>query len=111
MKHSKHEKKAVALDALPLKPVLDELAFVRKAFHDAAARYAGEIEGELEAVREMVATNATKKKVSAECARGLRDMLLILRGLEVKPEKGRRRDLKRIESLVAELRRITDRWE
>jgi hypothetical protein len=37
-------------------------------------------------------------------------MLMLLRGLEVKPDKGRRRDLKRIEALLAELQEITARW-
>jgi hypothetical protein len=31
--------------------------------------------------------------------------------LEVKPAKGRRRDLKKVETLVEDLREIVDRWE
>jgi hypothetical protein len=38
-------------------------------------------------------------------------MLMLLRSLEVKPTKGRRRDLKKIETLVEELRNIVNRWE
>jgi hypothetical protein len=113
VKNSKEQKKPkpITPDGLPLKPVLDELAFVRKCFRDAAAHYTAQVEGELEALRESVATTATRKKVSASCAHGLREILMLLRSLEVKPEKGRRRDLKKIESLVKELRRITDSWE
>ena len=40
----------------------------------------------------------------------LRDMLTLLRTLEVKPEAGRRKDLKKIESLVEELRLLSERW-
>jgi hypothetical protein len=40
----------------------------------------------------------------------MRDMLMLMRELEVKTSKGRRRDLKRIESTVAELRTIAERW-
>ncbi len=40
----------------------------------------------------------------------LRDMLTLLRTLEVKPEAGRRKDLKKIESLVEDLRVLSERW-
>ena len=40
----------------------------------------------------------------------LRDMLTLLRTLEVKPEAGRRKDLKKIESLVEDLRQLSARW-
>ena len=43
--------------------------------------------------------------------KSLRDLLLILREVEVKPEKGRRRDLKRIETAVKDMRRIVENWE
>ncbi len=41
----------------------------------------------------------------------LRDIITLLRTLEVKPLAGRRKDLKKIESLVDELRLMLDRWE
>ena len=40
----------------------------------------------------------------------LRDMLTLLRTLEIKPEAGRRKDLKKIESLVEDLRVLSERW-
>ena len=40
----------------------------------------------------------------------LRDMLTLLRTLEVKPEAGRRKDLKKIETLVEDLRLLSERW-
>ena len=110
MKKSKAEKKS-APDDLPLKAALDELAFVRKAFRDVTAHYASELEGDLAAIREALTGLAGRKKLSAECAHHVRDMLMLMRGLEVKPEKGRRRDFKKIEALVKELRRVVDGWE
>ena len=94
-----------------MKPVLDELAFVRNAFHKVVTHYSGAIEGEISLIRETVAGTASRKKVSPECAHALREMLVLLRGLEVKPEKGRRRDLKKIESVVEEMRKLADAWE
>ena len=40
----------------------------------------------------------------------LRDMTTLLRTLDVKPLAGRRKDLKKIESLVDELRLLVERW-
>jgi hypothetical protein len=37
-------------------------------------------------------------------------MLMLLRSLDVKPAKGKRRDLKKVELLVEELRGIVERW-
>ena len=41
----------------------------------------------------------------------LRDMLTLLRTLQIKPEAGRRKDLKKIEGLVEELRLLSERWD
>ena len=85
--------------------------FVRKALRDAAAKYAARIDGELEGIREAVASLAAQKKVPRERMKSLRDLLLILREVEVKPEKGRRRDLKKIEMAAKEMRRLVEAWE
>lgn len=98
-------------DDLPVQPTLEELVFVRKAFHDAAAHYVARIDGELNEIRETVASLATRKKIPSERVKSLRDLLLVLREVEVKPEKGRRRDLKKVETAVEEMRRIVESWE
>src|SRR4030095_9195280 len=108
VKKSKQHKQGKSPEDLPLKPVLDELAFVRNAFHKVVTHYAAGIEGDISLVRETVAGPASRKKVSPECVHALREMLVMLRGLDVKPEKGRRRDLKKIESVVEELRKLMD---
>ncbi len=102
--------KATSPHDLPVQPALEELMFVRKAFHDALAHYAARVDGELNSVREAVAALETLKKVPEERAHSLRDLLLILREIEIKPEKGRRRDLKKIEGAMKDLRRIVDDW-
>lgn len=90
--------------------VAEELAFLRKNFHDLIAAYTGQIEGEIAVLVEMVKGDAESRKRPAGRVHDLRDMLSLLRGLEIKPAKGRRRDLKKVESLLEELRRIVDRW-
>ena len=51
-----------------------------------------------------------RKKLTTSRAREARDMLVLLRNLGIKPEKGRRRDFKKIDSALEELRYIADRW-
>jgi hypothetical protein len=97
---------------LPLKTVAEELAFLRKSFRDLVAAYASQIEGEITQLHSAVNTEAeSKRKLPASRAHDLRDMLMLLRSLEIKPAKGKRRDLKKVENLVEELRLIADRWE
>ena len=93
------------------KSVADELAFLRKTFRDLASAYATEIEGEITSVMIAVKTDSeSKKKLPASRAHDLRDMLSLLRNLDVRPAKGRRRDLKKLENAVEELRRVVDGW-
>jgi len=93
---------------LPTKPVLDELKFLRTTFRELVAHYTSTIEGEIARLVQLVSTEDEAQKPSH--AGDLRELLLLLRSLEVKPAKGRRRDLKKVESLVDELRRIAERW-
>ena len=98
--------------ALPLKTVAEELAFLRKSFRDLVTAYASQIEAEITQLHSTVNAGAeSKRKLPASRAHDLRDMLMLLRSLEIKPAKGKRRDLKKVENLVEELRTIADRWE
>lgn len=97
-------------DSLPLKPVLDELGFLRRTFREVVAQYAAAIEAEIVQISTLVKTEGEAKRVPAQRTKDMRDLLMLIRSLDVKPAKGRRRDLKRIESLVEEMRTIVERW-
>ena len=108
----KTEPKSKPASALPLATVAEELAFLRKTLRDLVAAYGAAVEGEIARLHTLVSAEAaSKKKLPASRAPDLRDMLMLLRSLDVKPAKGRRRDLKKLENTVAELRAIADRWE
>lgn len=111
-KETASKAKAKAVSDLPLPVVAEELAFLRKLFRDLIAAYGAQVEGEIARIEALVKADAeSRKKLPATRMVDLRDMLMQLRSLEVKPAKGRRRDLKKVETLVAELAAITDRWE
>ena len=108
----KAEPKPKTAAALPLKPVAEELAFLRKSFKELIAAHAANVEGEIARLQMALSEDAkSKKKLPASRMPDLRDMLMLLRNFDIKPAKGRRRDLKKIENLVEELRVIVERWE
>ena len=106
----KPSSKPKAKDLLPTKPLVDELAFLRRNFREIINHYTVAVESEMAQIVALISAESEKKKVPADRAKEMRDMLMLLRGLEIKTSKGRRRDLKRIESLVAELRTIAEQW-
>ena len=80
-------------------------------FRDLVGAYGATVEAEIANVRALLsADSVSKKKLPESRMKDLRDMLLALRSIEVKPAKGRRRDLKKIENVVEELRLIAEHW-
>lgn len=102
--------KPKAKDLLPTKSLVDELAFLRRNFREIVNHYTIAVESEMAQVVALISAESEKKKIPSDRVKEMRDMIMLLRGLEIKTAKGRRRDLKRIESLVAELRTIAERW-
>jgi len=98
------------MEASPLKSAAQELAFLRKMFRETVDQYAARVESDIEAVRESVMSEAKGKKGTAARNRDARDIITLIRTLEIKPDKGRRRDLKKIDSLVEELQRFPENW-
>jgi len=108
--HVKNSPATRAKDTLPIKPVLEELAFLRRTFREVLSHYSASIEGEIAHIANLVTNEGEEKKTVKERAHELRDILMLLRSLDVKPDKGRRRDLKKIETLLEDLRTIVERW-
>lgn len=125
------KKESPAEEASPYKSATEELDALRKTFRVACRHYAERVDMEIIRLRECVATageayRANDRVKAAAGPRGgrttskpdanfqlhdLRDMLTLLRTLEVKPVAGRRRDLKKIEAAVDDLRMLIERWE
>ena len=115
--------------ASPYKSAVEEFDALRKTFRLACQHYAKRIDMEIIRLRERVAgageqyltpgndQRGTGRRRARDAGSGqnhlhdLRDMTTLLRTLEVKPVAGRRKDLKKIESLVDELRLLVERWE
>lgn len=106
--------------ASPIKSAVEEIDALGRLFRVTLKNYAASVETDLHRLREEVAAQevAAKKpngkksspELSPELVRDARDMLTLIRTLEIKPEKGRRRDLKKIEGVIEELRKIVGDW-
>jgi len=97
-------------DAAPFKSITDELEGLRTTLRGAVESYLARLDAEIVQVSEAVEKEASKKKVSSARQRDLRDMLMLLRNASVKTEKGRRKDLKKIDGLVGDLSMLTENW-
>ena len=91
--------------------VCEELENLEKAFQQTLRVYSQRINSDLYLIRHSVESLKGGAKVSLSRIHDLRDMLMLIRKLEIKPEKGRRRDLKRVESLVEDLQGFVHDWE
>ena len=102
--------KSDGTEASPTKAVVSELQNLRTEVREAVESYAARLESDIERVRTTVETGSTGKSLSSARIRDLRDMLTLLRHRQVKAEKGRRKDLKRIEGVVADLAMLIENW-
>lgn len=93
-----------------MKTVVYELDLLRQGFKNSVAAYVGKVERELDEIREAVVKEQQSGNPNPAKLRDLRDMLSLLSRLSVKPEKGRRKDIKKVDSTIRDLRSITESW-
>ena len=94
---------AKSLEVSPIKSVAEELDLLRKSFRESINAYAKRIETQLAQAREQILAQTKNSKTQASRIRDLRDILTLCRTLDLKPDKGRRKDLKKIESALEEI--------
>ena len=103
------EKKAKALKKRSARQqrIIDGLAELRSVSAEIAQSYLANLEASIDQVTSSIRDHqrATDKKRTLK-GRTLKRIANLLDGLSFKPDKGRRKDLKRIESTVAELLRL-----
>ena len=101
---------AKSLEVSPIKSVAEELDLLRKSFRESVNAYAKRIETQLAQAREHILAQTTDSKTQASRIRDLRDILTLCRTLDLKPDKGRRKDLKKIESALEEIQAMIQNW-
>jgi hypothetical protein len=102
---------STALEASPAKSVIEGLAALHDEFRAALQLYASRIDEDISRVQQALLMEASKKKFAPAKLRDMRDMLTLLRKSPVKAGKGRRKDLKKIDALVADLTMLIEHWQ
>jgi hypothetical protein len=88
-----------------------QLEELRSAFLQVLDSFALDVTGRISRVELLVRERSASEKTPRRLDADLDDMRDLLADLKVKPGKGRRRDLKRIQGLVQALEDVVDGWE
>lgn len=103
-------KNSSSSETIPATLVINELDALKRAFAQALAAYGARVETAFDALHAAVASKSKQTILTTRQLRDLRDMLALCRNLRIKPEKGRRKDLKAFESLLEQMRLISENW-
>lgn len=98
------EQEARSADASPAKSLGADLRTLRQLVRTTGRAYVRHLEGELDEISIWAAAQANEKKLPKSAIRDLGDMMTLVRKLDLKPAKGRRKDLKKLDATIGELR-------
>jgi len=93
-----------------MKAVIEEIDTLRAALQSAIEAYGNRLDGELASIQQSILAESEKKRIAQPKLRDMRDILTVLRKSQFKPEKGRRKDIKKIDSLVGDLTLLVENW-
>ena len=97
-------------EASPVKSLTAEIGTFRALFKATLDGHAARMDRDLDTILEKVGALGDADKISAGKLRDIRDMLTLLRHLDVKPDKGRRKDLKKLDSVADDLAMLIENW-
>jgi hypothetical protein len=86
--------------------LLADLADLRRAVRRIGRAYLRRLEGEIDEISAWTNERAKETDLPKARIRDLGDMITLVRKIDSKPEKGRRRDLKKIDNTVSDLREL-----
>lgn len=97
-------------EASPAKALLEELEIFRGVCHGTLDSIGTRLDEQLDAIKLRIEAPGSGSEVSSGKNRDIRDMLTLLRNAGVKPEKGRRKDLKKLDSISDDLTMMVENW-
>jgi hypothetical protein len=97
-------------ESSPATLALSEIERLRVAFRESVAAYVSRIEADFDAVCVKLTELSGREKIPHSKLRDLRDMLTLLRNTQVKTAKGRRKDIKKLDSVADDLRMLVENW-
>jgi hypothetical protein len=107
MKKRKRSKKKKRREVSPVTMLTDELAALRRDLRRTSRAYAARLEVDLAESMAVVVSSKRAEALSREELHDIRDLTIMVRKRKLKPEKGRRKDLRKIDSLIQDVHSIT----
>jgi hypothetical protein len=104
-KHTARWEKA-SYEISPAKSLLSDLVSLRQTLRRTGRAYLSRLEAEIDEVAAWADEKANERELPKACIRNLGDMITLVRKIDTKPERGRRRDLKKIDATVGDLREL-----
>lgn len=93
-------------EASPARSLITDLVSLRRTLRRTGRAYLSRLEAELDEVTAWASERAKERDLSKSRIRDLGDMITLVRKIDAKPIKGRRRDLKKIDATVGDLREL-----
>ena len=87
----------------PVTMLASELAELRRDLRQTVKAYAQRLEADLLKSSAAVSSLGPIEKLTPENLHDVREMMVLVRWRRLKPEKGRRKDLRKIDSLIEDL--------
>ena len=91
----------------PATMLAEELASLRRDLRATVRAYAARLEIDLAESMAAIASSKGAQTLSRDQVHEIRDLTIMLRKRKLKPEKGRRKDLRKIDSLIHDLHSVT----
>jgi hypothetical protein len=91
----------------PVTQLEQELVSLRRDLRATVRAYAARLEIELAETTAAVVTETPAENLSRERLHQIRDLTMLVRNRKVKPQKGRRKDLRKIDGIIADLHSAT----
>jgi hypothetical protein len=96
-------------DASPMKTLESEITALRRDLRATVRAYASRLEGELSAAAAVLKNYGPVDGLSRERLHRVRDLTIMVRNRRLKPKKGRRKDLRQIDTLISDLAPLAEK--
>jgi len=110
---NKRRKKKVSMenheDASPVKLLESEITALRRDLRATVRAYASRLENELSSAAAMLKKYGPVDQLSRERLHQVRDLTIMVRKRRLKPTKGRRKDLRQLDTLISDLAPLAEK--
>ncbi len=97
------KRKRMKHETSPVRHLQLELLALRRELRTTSRAYISRLESELRSASEALKSYAPTEELSREQLHRVRDFSMMVRKRRLKPDKGRRKDLRKIDCLISEL--------